>query len=128
MKPDADHSRRIIEAFQSEGPAMRVALSDWREVIQGLRRKGGSYQDIADILVANGVQVSQTGLRNFCVAELGEPIRKRRRKPPRKPPSSQANDTPPPLAVPVSSPPRPRARGPRIATLDLLDPSHEQNP
>jgi hypothetical protein len=128
MKPDAQQCHRIVEAFRNEPHTLRVALSDWREVIQGLRRKGGSYRDIADILGANGVQVSQTVLRDFCVAELGEPIRKRRRKPQRKPPSSQANDTLPPLAMPASSPPRSRARGPRIATLDLLDPSHEQNP
>src|SRR5437667_11890033 len=85
-QPDPVRIEKILGNFRPKRKSAFEALQPWRSLIQGLRTKGASYDDIAEILKQEGVQTSDTTVREFCRKVLMEsPSAKSRRQGKRSP-------------------------------------------
>lgn len=97
-----------VREFTPTLPAKFRMLMPFREGIEELRRKGASYETIADILRNIDVTVSHDTVARFCQKILGVlPVRRKKRKrtvaqPPRRPLKSGGST-------------QHSARGPRVA-------------
>src|SRR5437867_1201064 len=79
-QPDPVRIEKILGNFRPKRKSAFEALQPWRSLIQGLRAKGASYDDIAEILKQEGVQTSHTTVRKFCHNILMENGRSRSRR------------------------------------------------
>src|SRR6266480_8007623 len=92
------------------GPKRREpfsGLKPHRDLIEGLRRKGASFQTIQQVLQAQGVQTCPTMIRAYCRKVLAEPVqgmvpRGKRARPSSAPPAQVPFTTKTdPIPVPV---------------------------
>ncbi len=132
---------RLLAEHGPRRPPRFAALTPLTDFIQGLRKRGGSFETIQAILRARTVGVSRTTLRKFCREVLGETAApstkatgRTRRKVAFSPPqratpevSSGSEAHPVPLgplgpALPAPTPPS-LARGPRVARVRMLSSS-----
>ena len=130
-QPDPARIEKIIANYQPKRKAAFEAIRPWLNMIQGLRNKGASYDDIAEILKQEGVRTSDTTVRKFCREALSETQAKKSR---RRHKSSMQTSPPPadgpfqtpthpdqkPSAAP-SAPARERTPGPRIANVEFIE-------
>src|SRR6266536_6666818 len=90
-----EHLDALLQQF---GPRRREAFSALKphnDLIEGLRRKGASFQTIHQVLRAQGVQTSPTTIRDYCRKVLAEPRQQMGRKSRRaKSMSAPSNQTP----------------------------------
>ncbi len=121
--------------LQQFAPRRREAFSGLKphnDLIEGLRRKGASFQTIHQVLRAQGVQTSPTTIRDYCRKVLAEPRQGTARKGKRaESMSTQSNQTPippktGPIQVPVLhstpvTPLRERSTGPHVAKVEFVE-------
>ena len=117
------------------GPKRREpfsCLKPHNNLIEGLRRKGASFQTIHRVLQAQGVQTCPTVIRAYCREVLAEPgqrkVPKGKRTKPSSAPPVQVPSTPKtgpaPLPVPQtnsSATTHERSVGPRIAKVEFIE-------
>ena len=117
------------------GPKQREPFSGLKlhgDLIEGLRRKGASFQTIHQVLQAQGVQTCPTMIRAYCRKVLAEPGQrmapKGKRARPSSAPPAQVPFTPKADPVPVPIPQtksatttRERPVGPRIAKVEFIE-------
>ena len=85
-QPDPGRIEKILGNFRPKRKPAFEALLPWKSLIQGLRAKCASYDDIAEILNQEGVQTSDTTVRKFChkvlmESQFGKSRRRRRLTP-----------------------------------------------
>src|SRR6266404_3511285 len=126
-QPDPARIEKILGTFRPKRKPAFEEIHPWRSLIEGLRDKGASYDDIAEILKQEGVQTSDTTVRKFCRKVLMEcqsgKSRRQRRLPPEtgnstgsaqhhlatgagKPIAEGPNQPKPPIPVPLTPGPR----------------------
>jgi len=125
-----------LDALMREfGPKRREPFSGLKshgDLIEGLRRKGASFQTIHQVLQARGVQTCPTMIRAYCRKVLAEPGQRmapkgKRAKSSSAPPAQvQFTPKPGPVAVPVlqtksAITTRERPVGPRIAKVEFIE-------
>jgi len=134
-QPDPARIEKILGNFRPKRKPAFEALLPWKSLIQGLRAKCASYDDIAEILNQEGVQTSDTTVRKFCLKVLMESqsgkSRRRRRLTPETGNSTTSaqqhqttGDGSPTAEAPVQHkppPPVPRTPGPRIANVEFIE-------
>ena len=116
------------------GPKRREPFSGLRphgDLIQGLRRKGASFQTIHEVLSAQGVQTCSTMIREYCRKVLAEPKQHmvpkgKQSKPPTGPPTRvsctpQSNPVPVPVTITKPTTTHERPVGPRIAKVEFIE-------
>jgi len=131
---DPAEIRKAVADFTPSRPQKFQDLIPAQEVIVELRRKGGSYRSIAELLTQHCLPTSKTAIAMFCHQVLGENIRPRRR-PAQRPASAPASanvgaaaahftptvQSSTPAELPQNSDggesSLPRPRGPRIAQI-----------
>ena len=134
-QPDRARIEHILGNFRPKRKPAFEALQPWKILIQGLRGKGASYDDVADILKQEGVQTCDTTVREFCRKVLTESqSRKSRRQGKRSPETGNSTssaqqqqttgdggamaETPIQPKPPI---PVPRTPGPRIANVEFME-------
>jgi len=100
-----------VRSFTPKASAKFQKLLPFKDGIAELRRKGASYETIADILRNTNVAVSHDTVARFCHEVLGlTPAQRRRRK------TSVRRATQKPRSQPQTlDAPNHAARGPRVA-------------
>ncbi len=124
----------------SRHPQRFRELAEAREMISELRRKGASFNTIAELATGHGLAVGKTTIADFCHEVLGEAIRPKRRVVSMRKPSASPLVGPSlsalssggnpseilPSATPLQPTPlplsTPRSKGPRIANIRLAEP------
>src|SRR5437016_14457327 len=79
-RPDPARIEKILGTFHPKRKPAFEEIHPWRSLIEGLRDKGASYDDIAEILKQEGVQTSDTTVRKFCHKALIENKKSRRQR------------------------------------------------
>jgi hypothetical protein len=124
---DQNLIREAIAQFQPRRRPRFQNLQPCREFIIELRGKGASCEAIAELLTRYGVKTSRTMVNEF-VRELRQTKKSKRSRPESNPPSTPTTRTalvsthheqPGPVPVEIG---QARARGPRIAKVELLKP------
>jgi len=134
-QPDPPRIEKILGTFRPKRKPAFEPLKPWKRLIQGLRAKGASYDDIAEILKQEGVQTSDTTVREFChkvlmESQSGKSSRQRKRTPEtgNSTGSTQQHQTTgdwgPRAETPIQPKPPipvPRTPGPRIANVEFIE-------
>jgi len=134
-QPDRARIENILGNFRPKRKPAFEALLPWKSLIQGLRAKCASYDDIAEILKQEGVQTSDTTVRKFChkvlmESQSGKSRRRRRLTPETGNSTARAQqhgttgDGRPTAEAPVQHKPPipvPRTPGPRIANVEFIE-------
>jgi hypothetical protein len=135
--------RKAVAEFTPRRPQKFQDLVPAKEVIVELRKKGGSYRSIAELLTLHCLPTSKTAIAMFCHQVLGENIRPRKRPARKRPPVSvpangaaATTDSTPAgeSGTPAEPPPNSdggdtslaRLRGPRIAQIRKLTPKNNE--
>ena len=116
------------------GPKRREAFSGLKphgDLIEGLRRKGASFQTIHEVLEAQGVKTCPTMIREYCRKVLAEPEQHilpkgKKSKPPTAPPTRipytpKTNSVPAPVPHTKPAVTHERPGGPRIAKVEFIE-------
>ena len=115
------------------GPKRREAFSCLKphnDLIEGLRRKGASFQTIHQVLRAKGVQTCPTMIRAYCRKVLAEPSQRSDRKSKKSKatsaPPNQTEVVPKVDQVAVLQPGPAthiceRSSGPRVAKVEFIE-------
>jgi hypothetical protein len=136
---DPNLIRKVVSEFRPKRPPKFQELLAAKELITELRRKGASYESIAEVLAQHCLPISKSAVAMFCHQVLGESVRSRRRPGKRRPPATQSavvENKPAPKSHFNEAPPTPanlkgnedaaaRSRGPHIAKVDLLPPGEQ---
>ena len=137
---DPNLIRKVVMEFRPKRPPKFQELLAAKELITELRRKGASYESIAEVLVQHCLPVSKSAIAMFCHEMLGESVRSRRRPAKKRPPatvSTGVENKPAPKSNFAAAPPSPpvnlkgnedaaaRSRGPHIAKVELLPPGEQ---
>lgn len=135
---DPNRFHAVVEQFAPPPPRRFHALLPAKDMIGELRRKGASYETIAELLTQHSLPTCRSAIARFCHAVLDEkPRPKRRASAPRlAPPTPVSSPEPSPPATPVSPSlgselsssssfisSTPRSKGPRIANIRLAEPN-----
>jgi hypothetical protein len=134
---DPNLIRKVVTEFRPKRPPKFQELLAAKELITELRRKGASYESIAEVLAQHCLPISKSAIAMFCHQVLGESVRSRRRPGKRRvsvtvPAGVENKPSPKNNSAPVQ-PPTPtnvignedsaaRSRGPHIAKVELLPP------
>jgi hypothetical protein len=133
---DSNLIRKVVTEFRPKRPPKFQELMSAKELITELRRKGASYESIAEVLGQHCLPISKSAIAMFCHQVLGESVRSRRRPGKKRMPGSvpapgenkpvlktHFNATPPP-PNPVNGKEDAAADspGPHIAKVELLPP------
>jgi len=108
------------------------SLKPHGDLIEGLRRKGASFQTIHQVLQAQGVKTCPTMIREYCRIVLAEPgqqvVPKSKKAKPLATPPTQSPNTPKTGSVPVpvahtkpAANAHERPVGPRIAKVEYIE-------
>jgi hypothetical protein len=136
---DSNLIRKVVSEFRPKRPPKFQELLAAKELITELRRKGASYESIAEVLAQHCLPISKSAVAMFCHQVLGESVRSRRRPGKRRPPATQSavvENKPAPKSHFNEAPPTPanlkgnedaaaRSRGPHIAKVELLPPGEQ---
>jgi hypothetical protein len=135
---DLNRFHAVVEQFAPPPRHRFHALLPAKDMIAELRRKGASYETIAELLTQHSLPTCRSAIARFCHAVLDEKPRPKRRASARRlvPPTpvSSPELAPPPAPVSpnlgselrssssdISS--TPRSKGPRIANIRLAEPN-----
>ena len=134
---DPNLIRKVVTEFTPKRPPKFQELMAAKELITELRRKGASYESIAEVLAQHCLPISKSAIAMFCHQVLGESVRSRRRPGKRRMPvtvpagvenkpspktNSAAVQPKPPTNVNGIETPATRSCGPHIAKVELLPP------
>ena len=134
-QPDPARIEKILGTFRPKRKPAFEEIHPWRSLIEGLRDKGASYDDIAEILKQEGVQTSDTTVRKFCHKALMENKKSRLQrkllaqtgKVTGGAPQFEGRDDRTPKGEPPTHPnplpptPTPRTPGPRVANVEFIE-------
>ena len=76
---DPNLIRKVVTEFRPKRPPKFQELLAAKELITELRRKGASYESIAEVLAQQCLPISKSAIAMFCHQVLGESVRSRRR-------------------------------------------------
>jgi hypothetical protein len=130
---------KVVTEFRPKRPPKFQELLPAKELITELRRKGASYESIAEVLDQHCLTVSKSAIAMFCHQVLGESFRSRRRPAKRrrpaavltgiehrpKPKSNVAGAPPPAAHLKGNEDSTARSGGPHIAKVELLPPGEQ---
>lgn len=139
---DPNFIRKVVSEFTPKRPPKFQELLAAKELITELRRKGASYESIADLLTQHCQPASKSAIAMFCHEVLGEPVRSCRRPVRRRMPASSSskveNKSSPTTRtisgvnrpIPATNTnkvesPAPDSCGPHIAKVELLPPGEK---
>jgi hypothetical protein len=137
---DPNLIRKVVTEFRPKRPPKFQELLVAKELITELRRKGASYESIAEVLAQHCLPISKSAIAMFCHQVLGESVRSRRRPGKRRmpaviPPSVEKKPSPKTNAAIVQPEPATnvnanensaaQSRGPHIAKVELLPPGEQ---
>jgi hypothetical protein len=136
---DSNLIKKVVTEFRPKRPPKFKELMAAKELITELRRKGASYESIAEVLGQHCLPISKSAIAMFCHQVLGESVRSRRRPAKKRMPGSvpaaveikpalktHFNATPPPPAhVNGKEDAGADSRGPHIAKVELLPPEEQ---
>jgi len=131
--------KKVVTEFRPKRPAKFKELMAAKELITELRRKGASYESIAEVLGQHCLPISKSAIAMFCHQVLGESVRCRRRPAKKRMPGSvpAAGEIKPPLKTHFNATPPPPdhvngkedavadSHGPHIAKVELLPPGEQ---
>jgi hypothetical protein len=136
---DSNLIKKVVTEFRPKRPPKFQELMAAKELITELRRKGASYESIAEVLGQHCLPISKSAIAMFCHQVLGESVRSRRRPAKKRMPGSvpAAVENKPSLKTHFNATPPPPAhangkedaaadsRGPHIAKVELLPPGEQ---